>query len=82
MYRPAAIEQLKLLGQRVNAPVFELGTSAKPAEIARQGVEKANKENFDTVIIDTAGRLQASFARLCAIDLTDIPVLQMVLAAL
>lgn len=58
VYRPAAIDQLKQLGQRVNAPVFELGQSAKPAEIARQGVEKANKEAFDAVIIDTAGRLQ------------------------
>lgn len=58
VYRPAAIEQLKLLGQRVNVPVFELGTGVKPADIARQGVEKAHKEGFDAVIIDTAGRLQ------------------------
>lgn len=43
VYRPAAIDQLKLLGQRVNVPVFELGTGVKPADIARQGVEKAHK---------------------------------------
>ena len=58
VYRPAAIDQLKLLGERVNTPVFELGTTAKPADIARQGVAKANQEGFDAVIIDTAGRLQ------------------------
>lgn len=62
VYRPAAIDQLKLLGQRVNVPVFELGTGVKPADIARQGVEKAHKEGFDAVIIDTAGRLQVSSA--------------------
>lgn len=58
VYRPAAIEQLKLLGERVNVPVFEMGQKAKPAEIAKQGLAKANKEKFDAVIIDTAGRLQ------------------------
>ncbi|KAK9807143.1 hypothetical protein WJX73_010683 [Symbiochloris irregularis] len=58
VYRPAAIEQLKLLGERVNVPVFELGQQAKPADIAKQGLAKANKEKFDAVIIDTAGRLQ------------------------
>lgn len=58
VYRPAAIDQLKTLGTQINIPVFELGTDADPVEIARQGVEKAKTDNIDTVIIDTAGRLQ------------------------
>ena len=58
VYRPAAIDQLVTLGQQIEVPVFELGKDADPVEIARQGIEKAKAEGFDTVIIDTAGRLQ------------------------
>jgi signal recognition particle subunit SRP54 len=58
VYRPAAIDQLKSLGKQINVPVFELGTDANPVEIARQGVEKAKADGINTVIIDTAGRLQ------------------------
>lgn len=58
VYRPAAINQLVTLGQQIQIPVFELGTDANPVEIARQGVEKAKADGIDTVIIDTAGRLQ------------------------
>ena len=58
VYRPAAIEQLQMLGKRAGVEVFDLGSSAKPVEIAEQGLEKARKEDFDTVIVDTAGRLQ------------------------
>ncbi len=58
VYRPAAIDQLKTLGEQISIPVFELGTDANPVEIARQGLEKAKTDNIDTVIIDTAGRLQ------------------------
>jgi signal recognition particle subunit SRP54 len=58
VYRPAAIEQLKTLGKQIGSPVFELGTDANPVEIARQGVAKAKADGIDTVIIDTAGRLQ------------------------
>ena len=58
VYRPAAIDQLVALGKQISIPVFELGTSADPVEIARQGVEKARTDGFDVVIIDTAGRLQ------------------------
>ncbi|MBD2328824.1 signal recognition particle protein [Alkalinema sp. FACHB-956] len=58
IYRPAAIDQLKALGKQISVPVFELGTDANPVEIARQGVEKAKADGVDTVIIDTAGRLQ------------------------
>ncbi len=58
VYRPAAIDQLVTLGKQIDVPVFELGSDANPVEIARQGVEKAKAEGVDTVIIDTAGRLQ------------------------
>lgn len=58
VYRPAAIDQLITLGKQINVPVFELGADANPVEIARQGVEHAQAEGIDTVIIDTAGRLQ------------------------
>jgi len=58
IYRPAAIDQLVTLGERVGVPVFELGTTVSPPEIARQGVDKAKAEGYDVVIVDTAGRLQ------------------------
>ncbi|AFY52953.1 signal recognition particle subunit FFH/SRP54 (srp54) [Rivularia sp. PCC 7116] len=58
VYRPAAIDQLITLGKQIDVPVFELGSDANPVEIARQGVERAKAEGIDTVIIDTAGRLQ------------------------
>ncbi len=58
IYRPAAIDQLKTLGEQIDVPVFELGVDVNPVEIARQGVEKARETGVDTVIIDTAGRLQ------------------------
>jgi signal recognition particle subunit SRP54 len=58
VYRPAAIDQLITLGQQIDVPVFEMGTDANPVEIARQGVEKAKELKVDTVIVDTAGRLQ------------------------
>lgn len=58
VYRPAAIDQLVTLGKQIGVPVFELGKDANPVEIARQGIEKAKADGIDTVIIDTAGRLQ------------------------
>ena len=58
VYRPAAIDQLLTLGNQIDVPVFEMGTDADPVEIARQGVEKAKELGVDTVIVDTAGRLQ------------------------
>ncbi|MEJ1933488.1 signal recognition particle protein [Nostoc sp. NIES-2111] len=58
VYRPAAIDQLITLGKQIDVPVFELGSDADPVEIARQGVERAKAEGVNTVIIDTAGRLQ------------------------
>jgi signal recognition particle subunit SRP54 len=58
VYRPAAIDQLVTLGKQINVPVFELGIDANPVEIARQGLAKARELGVDTVIVDTAGRLQ------------------------
>ena len=56
IYRPAAINQLKVVGKSVNIEVFDKGTIS-PVKIATEGVEYAKKMGFDTVIIDTAGRL-------------------------
>ncbi|MFB2644808.1 signal recognition particle protein [Raphidiopsis sp. BLCC-F218] len=58
IYRPAAIDQLVTLGKQIDVPVFEMGSDADPVEIARQGVERARNEGINTVIVDTAGRLQ------------------------
>ncbi len=58
VYRPAAIDQLITLGKQIDVPVFEMGTAANPVEIARQGIAKAQELGVDTVIVDTAGRLQ------------------------
>ncbi|KAG6419144.1 hypothetical protein SASPL_121356 [Salvia splendens] len=58
VYRPAAIDQLVILGEQVGVPVYAAGTDIKPAEIARQGLAEARKKNVDVVIMDTAGRLQ------------------------
>lgn len=57
VYRPAAIQQLKVVGEKVGAEVFEKG-QGNPVKIAREGVKYAQSYGFDTVIIDTAGRLQ------------------------
>ncbi len=56
IYRPAAINQLQVVGKQANATVFEKGT-INPVKIAKEGVEFAKKQGYDTVIIDTAGRL-------------------------
>ena len=58
IYRPAAIDQLKINGQKVGVPVFEMGTDHKAADIAESALEFAKKNNKNVVIIDTAGRLQ------------------------
>ncbi|GIP43704.1 signal recognition particle protein [Paenibacillus sp. J45TS6] len=57
IYRPAAIKQLQVLGEQINAPVFTLGDQTSPVEIAKQGLQHAKDNNHDYVIIDTAGRL-------------------------
>lgn len=57
IYRPAAINQLKVVGKAAGAEVFEKGTQS-PVTTARQAIEHAKAMGFDTVIIDTAGRLE------------------------
>ena len=56
--RPAAIEQLQTLGKQIGVEVFTLGTATPVVETVRQGLIKAGDTGCDTVIIDTAGRLQ------------------------
>ncbi len=58
IYRPAAIDQLITLGKQIDVPVFDMGTDTNPVEIARQGIARARELGIDTVIVDTAGRLQ------------------------
>ena len=57
IYRPAAIEQLKINGDKQGVPVFSMGDKHKPVNIAKAAIEHAVKNNFNVVIIDTAGRL-------------------------
>ncbi|MBQ9117657.1 MAG: signal recognition particle protein [Clostridia bacterium] len=57
IYRPAAITQLKVVGQQVAVEVFEKGTQS-PVKTAKQAIEYARSMSYDTVILDTAGRLQ------------------------
>ncbi len=56
-FRAAAVDQLKIWGERINVPVIAQGTGADPSSVVFDGMEYALKRNFDVVIIDTAGRL-------------------------
>ena len=58
IYRPAAIDQLEILGKEIDTPVYADRNSTSVAQIAAAGVEIARKEGIKTVIVDTAGRLQ------------------------
>lgn len=57
VYRPAAIKQLQINGEKVDVPVFSMGDKISPVDIAKAAVEHASKNNFNVVILDTAGRL-------------------------
>ncbi len=57
VYRPAAIQQLVLVGAQAGVPVYERGTDKNPVEIAKWGIQQAKEEGRDVVIVDTAGRL-------------------------
>ena len=57
VYRPAAIEQLKIIGTQVEVPVYTEDGNMNPVVIARNAVKEAKKQGHDVVIIDTAGRL-------------------------
>lgn len=57
LQRPAAVEQLKKLGAQINVPVFSIDGEKNPIQVASLALEKAKKEAFDVLIVDTAGRL-------------------------
>ncbi len=58
VYRPAAVRQLMVVGEQVGVPVFTKEGCTNPVEIAREAVSDCDLSRFDTVILDTAGRLQ------------------------
>ena len=58
VYRPAAIKQLQVVGEKLGIPVFEMGDKESPVKIAKEGIKFANQKGYDTVFVDTAGRLQ------------------------
>jgi signal recognition particle subunit SRP54 len=57
VYRPAAIKQLEVVGERVEVPVFSMGDKVNPVDIAKAALEHGKKNANDVIIIDTAGRL-------------------------
>jgi signal recognition particle subunit SRP54 len=67
-YRPAAVDQLEVLGQRLNMPVYSEGTQASPPEICIRGVEEARRRGFDIVLLDTAGRIQIDDAMMAELE--------------
>ena len=58
IYRPAAIDQLEVVGKSVNTPVFTMRESKNPSEIASTAMKEAELKGFDVLIVDSAGRLQ------------------------
>ncbi len=57
VYRPAAVKQLQVNGEKVGIPVFERGTDIKPTQIVAEAIEYAKDNNYNVLILDTAGRL-------------------------
>jgi len=57
VYRPAAIEQLRVVGEQVTVPVYTEDGNMNPVKIAKAAVKEAKQKGYDTVIVDTAGRL-------------------------
>lgn len=58
VYRPAAIKQLQVVGEKLEIPVFTMGDKENPVKIAEEGLKYARQKGYDMVFIDTAGRLQ------------------------
>ncbi len=58
IYRPAAIKQLEVIGEKLSIPVFQMGNEVSPVKIARESIRFANQKGYDMVFVDTAGRLQ------------------------
>jgi signal recognition particle subunit SRP54 len=57
VYRPAAIEQLKILGEQIGVPVYTEEGNMNPVDIAQSAIKEAKRKGHDVVIVDTAGRL-------------------------
>ena len=57
VYRPAAVEQLRVLAEQIDVPIYMNQESQDPVAIAREGIQHAKAKGYDTVIVDTAGRL-------------------------
>ena len=57
VYRPAAIDQLKILGEQIGVPVYTEAGNQNPVEIAENAIKHARQQNYNVVIVDTAGRL-------------------------
>lgn len=57
VYRPAAVEQLRVLAEQIEVPIYINAAEKNPVVIAREGIQEAKAKGYDTVIIDTAGRL-------------------------
>lgn len=70
IYRPAAIDQLQVVGKQLDIPVFSLGNERNPRDIVKEGLRYAAKEALNLVIIDTAGRLHVNETLMD--ELTDI----------
>src|SRR5206468_453875 len=68
VYRPAAIEQLRIVAKGVNVPFFEIGEDRNPLSIARRAVTDARTLLYDTVILDTAGRLHIDAELMAELD--------------
>ncbi len=60
VYRPAAIKQLEVLGKQIGVDVFQMGEKTDPLNIAKAAISHGERESYDVVIIDTAGRLHAN----------------------
>ena len=58
VYRPAAIKQLEVVGEKLGIPVFQMGDKESPVKIAKEGLKYAIQKGYDMVFVDTAGRLQ------------------------
>ncbi|MBQ4425661.1 MAG: signal recognition particle protein [Lachnospiraceae bacterium] len=81
IYRPAAVDQLKINGEKLGIPVFAPGTDIKPARIAEMAMEEAEKKGYNLVILDTAGRLHIDDAMMEELETIKerIPVTQTIL---
>ena len=57
LVRPAAVKQLELLGEQIDVPVFTLDGEKRPVKVVKQALSRAKRESFNTLIVDTSGRM-------------------------